>query len=64
MYVCQLVSIYIQHCSNTGVGKIFECFWLLMSSSVSHDPSEITLICWFGAQYTFLIITDENSFAA
>jgi len=25
-------------------------------SSVSHDPSEIILIWWFGAQETFLII--------
>ncbi len=25
-------------------------------SSVSHDPSEIILICWFAAQETFLII--------
>jgi len=25
-------------------------------TSVSHDPSEISLICWFGAQETFLII--------
>ncbi len=25
-------------------------------SSVSHDPSEIILICWFAAQETFLFI--------
>ncbi len=25
-------------------------------TSVSHDPSEIILICWFAAQETFLII--------
>ncbi len=29
---------------------------LLLQSSVSHDPSEINLICWFDAQETFLII--------
>jgi len=30
--------------------------------SVSHDFSEIILICWFGAQETFLnIINVENS---
>jgi len=29
---------------------------LLLSSSVSHDPSEITLIWWFDDQETFLII--------
>jgi len=28
----------------------------LLQSSVSHDPSEIILICWFGAQETFIII--------
>ncbi len=27
----------------------------LLQSSVSHDPSEITLICWFAAQNIFLI---------
>ncbi len=26
------------------------------SVSVSHDPSEIIIICWFGAQETFIII--------
>ncbi len=37
----------------------------LLQSSVSHDPSEIILICWFTAQETFLIIIDvENSCAA
>ncbi len=29
---------------------------LLLQFSVSHDPSEIILICWFGAQEMFLII--------
>jgi len=33
----------------------------LLQSSVSHDPSEITLIWWFDAQETFLIINVENS---
>ncbi len=28
----------------------------LLQSSVSHDPSEIILICWFAAQETFVII--------
>ncbi len=28
----------------------------LLQSSVSHDPSEIILICWLAAQETFLII--------
>ncbi len=35
--------------------------WTLFQSSVSHDHSEIILICWFGAQETFLIINVENS---
>jgi len=31
-------------------------------SSVSHDPSEITLISWYDAQETFMIIINvENS---
>jgi len=28
----------------------------LLQSSVSHDPSEILIICWFDAQDTFIII--------
>ncbi len=28
----------------------------LLQSSVSRDPSEIILICWFDAQETFIII--------
>ncbi len=35
----------------------------LLQSSVSHDPSEIILICWFGAWETFIIINVENSCA-
>ncbi len=39
----------------------------LLESSVSHDPSEIILICWFAAQETFffiIIINVQNSCAA
>jgi len=37
----------------------------LLQSSVSHDPSEISLIWWFDAQKTFLIIINvEDSCAA
>jgi len=36
----------------------------LLQYSVSHDPSEIILICWFGAEETFLIINVENNCAA
>jgi len=36
-----------------------------LQSSESHDPSEITLIWWFDAQETFLIIINvENTCAA
>jgi len=31
----------------------------LLQSSIWHDPSEIILVCWFGAQETFIIINDE-----
>ncbi len=38
---------------------------LNFQSSVSHDSSEIIIICWFAAQETFLIIINvENSCAA
>ncbi len=33
----------------------------LLQSSVSHDPSEITLICWFAAQETILIIINVEN---
>jgi len=37
----------------------------LLQSSVSHDPSEITLIWWSDAQQTVMIIINiENSCAA
>ncbi len=42
-------------------------FSLVKCSLVSHDPSEILLICWFGAQETIIvviIINVENSCAA
>ncbi len=29
---------------------------LLIKSSVSHDPLEIILICWFAARETFLLV--------
>jgi len=32
-----------------------------LQSSVSHDPSEI-IICWFGAQETFLIIINVENY--
>ncbi len=36
----------------------------LLQSSVSLDPSEIILICWFAAQKFLNIISVENSCAA
>ncbi len=37
----------------------------LLKSLVSHNPSEIILLCWFAAQETCLsIINVENSYAA
>ncbi len=39
-------------------------FLAAILQSVAHDPSEILLICWFGAQESFLIIKNvENSCA-
>ncbi len=35
-----------------------------LQSSVSHDHSEIILICWFDAQETFLIIINVENCAA
>ncbi len=32
----------------------------LLQSSVSHDPSEIILICWFAAQEMYLVISVET----
>ncbi len=30
---------------------------LLLQASISHDPSEIILMCWFGAQETYLLLS-------
>ncbi len=35
----------------------------LLHSSLSHDPSEIILINWFGAQETFLIFISVEIFS-
>ncbi len=32
--------------------------------SIPHDPLEIILICWFGAQYIFFIIININNSCA
>ncbi len=36
----------------------------LLQSMVSHDLSEIILICWFSAEETFLIVSIENNCVA
>ncbi len=36
-------------------------YLLFVQSSVSHDPSEIIIICWFGAQVTYLIIINAEN---
>lgn len=40
---------------STNRGQIYSCNdnfqQLLLEFSLSHDPSEIILICWFGAQF-------------
>ncbi len=42
----KIITTILKYCT-------FSASWL--QSSVSHDPSEIILICWFAAQETFLI---------
>ncbi len=44
---------------------IYSCDAKHLQSLVSHDPSEIILICWFDAQETLLsILNVQNSYAA
>ncbi len=46
---------------------IFLCFWKKHNAAITpvlHDPSEIIIKYWFGAQETFLIIINKNSCAA
>ncbi len=53
-----LIYVYIYFCNVKA-----EFSASLLWSSVSHDPSEINLICWFGAQEMFLnIINIKNCF--
>ncbi len=50
MFLCMYTTI-----QKSRVGQLFQC-------SVSHDPSGIILICWFGSQATYLtIIRVENN---
>ncbi len=50
---------YIAKC-NLCLWSKAECSASLLQSSVSHDPSEIILKCWFTAQETFIITNVEN----
>ncbi len=61
VFYVNIFNILIYSCD----GKA-EFLALLLQSSVSHDPSEIILICWFGAQETIIVIISnvENSCAA
>ncbi len=34
---------------------------LQSSESLSHDPSEIILICWYGEQETFIFINNVET---
>ncbi len=52
--ICFLFE-YILKC-NLFMRCIAEFSASLLQSSVSRDPSEIILICWFGAQQTFIVI--------
>ncbi len=53
--VLNIFFIYILQCNRFLWCKA-ELSASLLQSSVSPDPSEIILICWFAAQETFLII--------
>ncbi len=47
------------------VSYLLKTAFIPMHQEMSHDPSEIILICWFAAQETFIIIINvENSCAA
>ncbi len=56
---------FIYLIGNTGKLLYYEILHLkelfsILKSSVSHDPSEIILICWFAAQETWIIIIDVD----
>jgi len=50
----KMILIYYLNIIYSCDGKV-ECSASLFRSSVSHDPPEIILICWFGAWETFII---------
>jgi len=39
--------------NNTNIINVYVCVCVLLLWQMSHDPSEIILICWFGHQETF-----------
>ncbi len=58
IYYLNIFNLFIYSCDSKAELS-------LLQSSVSHDPSEIILICWFGAQETFTIIINvKNGCAA
>ncbi len=57
----QLFSIFIYFKTIYSCDGKAEFSALLFQSSVSHDPSEIILIYWFGAQETCIIIIIINA---
>ncbi len=54
-YKIKMFSLYVLKC-NLFLWCKADFLASLLQSSMSHDPSEIILICWFAAQETFLII--------
>ncbi len=57
-YTCACVCVYIPYMYVYFINVIYFPLEKLKHSkfSVSHDHSEIVLICWFYAQETFIII--------
>ncbi len=52
--ICEYIMIYSNCFFMHSIKAEFSVS--LLQSSVSHDPSEIILICWFADKETFLII--------
>ncbi len=60
-----IYKIVLQFKINVFYEYIAKCNFYSIISPVFSDPSEITLICWFAAQETSLIIINvENSWAS
>ncbi len=64
-----IITIIVFYLNTFTVQVIFWCnaefTASFLQSSVSNDPSEIIIICWFAAQETLIIIINvENSCVA